>query len=111
MLISSSRKTSIDTTTMVRAIKPRRLLMRVSTERAPPQKGRLRRARRRLALRPPGTGRTLRCRRYRASPLPETRRRAEGGGVMGPLPRWDRLPDPDLVELIVVGRVLLQVVH
>src|SRR5439155_25970320 len=27
-----------------------------------------------------------------------------------PLPRWDRLPDPDLVELIVVGRVLLQVV-
>src|SRR5262245_9037880 len=113
MLISSSENTRIDTTAMVRAIKARRLAMRTSTERAPPQTSQpALRAPRRPALRAPGAGRTLRCGGYGPSTL--WRRVAaarSGGGVIWPLPRGDRLPDPDLVELIVVGRVLLQVVH
>src|SRR5262245_40493948 len=112
MLISSSENTRIDTTAMVRAIKARRLAMRTSTERAPPQTSQpALRAPRRPALRTPGAGRTL----PRAAGPPRSRRRVAaargGGGVIGPLPRGDRLPDPDLVGLIVVGRVLLQIVN
>src|SRR6516225_416558 len=118
MLTSSSRKTSIDTTTMVRAIRPRRLLMRISIERAPLQG--------QPASADCSSADTPRTRECLVAPVRARRRRprlglrATGsaspwGGVTDgagcPLRRGERLADPDLVELIVVRRVLLQVVH